>query len=377
MLRKLLATAAVAASLLATTGQSALAATETTAAPTVAQLQAEPDLRQECANRADEAARVNGWTRSPFEYCHHTREETNLYATNGAYLGFFNFDLWTLGFAYDGSRRVDYVTTIENLALASQLNHELTWLTVNYDSCTGMADVSCSSPRERSAASNDWYTNPRMDTYTVTSPDTAGSGPFTTATHTTRLNFTVEYRDGRTHPYDEWSTAVAHVRFDSAGSALGNGKHKGTVFTDHVPTLDLPLSDAGIDEEARHVNDAQNHPERTFPSRVGKAVPGKTTPLHRLMNSSEIDKNHTASVSICRNVWGPEYTSGGQDCDEYPFKSTYEGSWKSTNNQPFQWNGSARPIDAGDNQRGGTKLAGFYGEKRILDNDPFYVRVTS
>ncbi|MFD9701272.1 hypothetical protein [Lentzea sp. NPDC059081] len=155
MLRKLLATAAIAASLLTVAVHPATANTDATAA-TVAQLQDEPDLRQECGNRSSEAARVNGWTCSRFEYCHHTREETNLYATNGAYLGFFNFDLWTLGFAYDGSRRVDYVTSIENLALASQLNHELTWLTVDYDSCTGMADVTCSGPLERSAASNEW-----------------------------------------------------------------------------------------------------------------------------------------------------------------------------------------------------------------------------
>ncbi|MGI5506349.1 NucA/NucB deoxyribonuclease domain-containing protein [Lentzea sp. CA-135723] len=376
MLRKLLATSAIAASLLAGAVHPAVAAPGTAAAPALAKLQEEPDLRQECSNRSAEAARVNGWTRSRFEYCHHTREETNLYATNGTYLGFFHFDLWTLGFAYDGSRRVDYVTSIENLALASQLNHELTWLTVNYDSCSGMADIACSGPRERTGASNDWYTNPRMDTFTVTSPDGTGTGTFKFVTHTMRLNFIVEYRDGRTHPYDEWATAVAHVRFDNAGPSLGNGKHKGTVFTDHVPTLNLPLTGAAIDAEARHVDDAQNHPERTFPSRVGKVAPGKTTPLHRLMDSSEIDKNHTASVNICRNIWGPEYTSGGQDCDEYPFKSTYEGSWKSTGNQPFQWNGSARPIDAGDNQRGGTKLANFYGENRILDNDPFYVRVT-
>ncbi|GDY33975.1 NucA/NucB deoxyribonuclease domain-containing protein [Gandjariella thermophila] len=68
-------------------------------------------------------------------------------------------------------------------------------------------------------------------------------------------------------------------------------------------------------------------------------------------------------------------TAGGQECDEYPFQSAYEGSSTSTDGKPYQWLGSARPIDGGDNGRGGTKLANFYGMKRILDNDPFFVAI--
>jgi hypothetical protein len=132
-----------------------------------------------------------------------------------------------------------------------------------------------------------------------------------------------------------------------------------------------------VDEEARHVNDALNHSERTFPSLTGKSVPGASTarPLHRLMDESLKAQNHAASVRICREVWGDAYATDGLECDEYPFQSTYEGSSTSTNGNPFAWQGSPRPIDGGDTGRGGTALGIFYGHNRILDKDAFRITI--
>lgn len=376
MLKKIISITAVVASVLSVAAQPAAATIPASARllPAAA-VQAEPDLRQECAGRSAEAARTNGWTRSRFEHCFHKRHESYLFTNSGQYMGFFKFDIWVLGFTPDGSRRVDYVINVDKFELSAQLSGDLTWLTIGHEGCAGRSDIACSAPLQRSDSSNAWYAQPRMDPITITSPDTAGSGDFLTVALTSRFNVVVEYRNGITTPDEVNALAVSHVRFDSAGSKLGNGKHKGAVFTDHVPTLELPLTGAGIDEEARHVDDAQNNPERTFPSRVGKNVPGKTTPLHRLMNSTEADANHRGAVGICTNVWGPEYAAGGQECDEYPFKTTYEGSSKSTGGNPSQWNGSARPINGPQNRAAGTKLGVFYGENRILDNDAFYVKV--
>lgn len=136
---------------------------------------------------------------------------------------------------------------------------------------------------------------------------------------------------------------------------------------------------------------------RTFPSLPGKSVPGQgDRPLHRLMNGELIDKNHNASVGVCTAVWGPNYTTGNKQCDEYPFKSTYEGSATSTGatevnpngGNASTWLGSARPIKGADNMNGGNVLALFYGENRVLDvnigtarqgipSDPFRVAVVS
>ncbi|RSM51347.1 hypothetical protein DMB66_42000, partial [Actinoplanes sp. ATCC 53533] len=203
------------------------------------------------------------------------------------------------------------------------------------------------------------------------------------------MSLNAEYRDGQTIPYNNAAAVLNASRFDSAGSLLGNGKHHGAVFTDFVPVLDLN-GRAGSDHEAeaKHVRDALQRPELTFPSFVGKGVPGGVgsgRPLHRLMNAAAANQNHTGSVSICRDVWGPDYATGGMECDEYPFRSTYEGSSTSTNGNPARWHGSARPIDGAQNGQGGTALSNFYGAQRLLDNgdpavpgsygDAFYVNV--
>ncbi|MBW4717402.1 hypothetical protein KZQ38_09515 [Saccharothrix sp. SC076] len=335
------------------------------------------DLRQDCEAHRNEAAGQRGWARSRFEQCHRQSKYITLYDTNTLEpKGHFEFDLWTLAFAYDGTRRVDYVISVENAKQSQQLNDQWSLLTVTFTGCASRTDLTCTGPQEVEKTIGDWYYQPHIDTISVTSPDTAGAAPFATVGFDASIGIVAEYRDGRTRPLVDSSSQVNRVRFDSAGSALGNGKYKGTVFLDHTPTLVLPLTGAGIDEEARHVDDALHHTERTFPSSLGKNVPGETRPLHRLMDATQRSSNHSASVGICRNIWGDGYAAGGQECDEYPFQSTYEGSATSTNNQPYTWNGSARPINGDHNGAGGTKLANFYGANRILDNDAFYVKVS-
>jgi hypothetical protein len=59
------------------------------------------------------------------------------------------------------------------------------------------------------------------------------------------------------------------------------------------------------------------------------------------------------------------------NCDEFPFASTKEGSTKG--DSMF----SARLIDANDNQEAGRRLNSIYTLNRLLDNDPFYIQITS
>lgn len=336
----------------------------------------ETDLKQACDGHRTEAARQRGWARTRFEQCHRYEEFlTLLNRSTGQPVGHYEFTLWVLAFAYDGSRRVDYTILAEDARQSSQLADDLTSLTITFTGCSTQPSVSCTGAQQRSDTIENWWRQPRMETITVTSPDDAGVDPFKIVNFDGWVGEVAEYNNGVTVPYVNSTRAVNKVRFDSAGSALGNGKFKGTVFTDHTPTLELPMTGADIDEEARHVDDALHHAERTFPSRLGKTVPGETTPLHRLMDSTKREQNHTASVKICKDVWGDNYTAGGQECDEYPFQSTYEGSSTSTSGQPSLWAGSARPINGDHNGKGGTKLANFYGLNRILDNDAFLVKI--
>ncbi|OXM44812.1 NucA/NucB deoxyribonuclease domain-containing protein [Amycolatopsis alba] len=334
------------------------------------------DLRTECGRHSTEAARVQGWARSRFEQCYHSTENVYLYDTNGNYYGKFDFELWILAFAYDGSRRVDYVTSVENVHQGSNLSDELTFLTIRFD-CRS-TEVTCGGgPLSRADTIRGWYTKSTMDTITITSPDTTGADPYKIVNFTETIGFTGEYRNGNTRPLYKDTHAVNHVRFDSANSALGAGKFKGTVFTDHIPRFDLHLTGAGYDQEARHVDDTLHHPERTFPALIGKNAPGAsvTDPLHRLMDDTKKRQNHDRAVDICRDVWGPGYAAGDMECDEYPFRTTYEGASESTGGQPGNWHGSARPIPRADNGNGGTELGKFYGANRVLDRDAFTVGI--
>ncbi|WP_327686229.1 NucA/NucB deoxyribonuclease domain-containing protein [Streptomyces sp. NBC_00467] len=86
--------------------------------------------------------------------------------------------------------------------------------------------------------------------------------------------------------------------------------------------------DEGADAEAAHIRQAFLVPQDTKPYMSAKKVPGQTAkdPLHRTVDSKRIDKNRAAAVKQCKRYWGPNYTNGDKECDEYPFASTYEGA---------------------------------------------------
>ncbi|WP_436994743.1 NucA/NucB deoxyribonuclease domain-containing protein [Streptomyces sp. enrichment culture] len=168
--------------------------------------------------------------------------------------------------------------------------------------------------------------------------------------------------------YSEVGAFHSGVRFDYAGAVAG--KYEGTVFTEARVELVLSLSDDAIKESTRHIRDAQQYPERTFPSWPGKTVPGKGEPLHRLINREEQDANRDRAIDTCHDVWG-NYEGTRPQCDEYPFSSTHEGA--NAGNDRY----SARLIDGDDNEAGGRRLNSMYTANRILDGDPFYVKVTS
>lgn len=131
----------------------------------------------------------------------------------------------------------------------------------------------------------------------------------------------------------------------------------------------MSQKDPAVNESALHIYDALKRPERTFPSFLGKSVPGEKEPLHRLVDTAQNDKQRANSIKECKKVWG-DYSGTPLQCDEYPFASTYEGSLKGNNRF------SVRLIEGTDNEAGGRMLNSTYITNRILDGDPFYVKIT-
>nr|WSZ18826.1 NucA/NucB deoxyribonuclease domain-containing protein [Streptomyces canus] len=122
-----------------------------------------------------------------------------------------------------------------------------------------------------------------------------------------------------------------------------------------------------VDQSARHILDAQQFPERTFPSWPGKSVPGADEPLHRLINTDQQQANRNQATKTCNDVWG-DYSGTSLQCDEYPFASTKE---RGADNLRY----SARLIDGSDNEEDGRRLNSMYTANRILDGDAFYVTI--
>lgn len=154
------------------------------------------------------------------------------------------------------------------------------------------------------------------------------------------------------------------------------------IFHGVTPSLGLQISDPNVTESAQFIYDAQNNITLTYPGIPGKYVPGhqgKTDPITRLYYDQKLrDANRRTSVASCVAKWGANYTTrpDGQtnDCDEYPFASTYQGSFTVTDNMLRSY--AVRPVLSRHNRQVGSRLSTFLAENHVLDGDPYYVTVT-
>ncbi|WP_309116567.1 NucA/NucB deoxyribonuclease domain-containing protein [Saccharothrix sp.] len=186
----------------------------------------------------------------------------------------------------------------------------------------------------------------------------------------------VQRQDGSTKQVD---TPHVRMRFDSATYLTSNGR-TGAIFPDVNPVMNFPINTpefAAMRESGLHYLEAMEHPEQTIPTITGKPIPGAIggTPLHRLYHDNYWrEKNREEAVRTCVSDLPPgQYPREGYDCDEYPFASTREGAWQTTNPQR---NFSVKAIPRPDNSASGTWIGTWYSYDRIIDGDHFYVRVT-
>ncbi|MFF8036254.1 NucA/NucB deoxyribonuclease domain-containing protein [Streptomyces sp. NPDC016626] len=336
----------------------------------------EADLRTECEAQAEKAKTAQGWIKSRFESCQKRPYDLVLRNKEGTEaIGRLWFDMWTLGFAYDGTRRVDYTTSIENIRVQSVGTEDATkWRvgqhfreTINASNSDPNPQLTLPQTTSRDELLGVWDTSP-LWTLTYTSPDQGAlysSGNQQRVAATVLMDVTADSPNASS--YSEVDAYRSSVRFDYAGPVAG--KYKGAVFTEARVELSFSQSDPAVDESALHIYDAQHNPERTFPSWPAKTVPGETEPLHRLVDAEEQQKNRNTSIATCNNVWG-DYSGTPLQCDEYPFASTKEGANKGDNRY------SVRLIEGSDNEEGGRRLNSMYTLNRMLDDDPFYVKIT-
>ncbi len=170
------------------------------------------------------------------------------------------------------------------------------------------------------------------------------------------------------------------VRCDNAVPGVSS---VGCVFPDYAPTDVVSLSGSSPNY-ARHIRDAQ-----------ASGLPGAYPdgqPLYRLTDATLRDRNGNTAC--------PQFSSGGYprptgySCDEYPFRSTWQGAYTGSLPQPqpypgrtFDWCqitalpiGSTGPdgwsacmIPAAENSSAGSLLNVFYTDNRVIEKDAFRV----
>lgn len=145
---------------------------------------------------------------------------------------------------------------------------------------------------------------------------------------------------------------------------------------DYRLVLAVDLKQENQDESALHILHAFERPQLTWPSWNGKSVPGKTEPLTRMFNKPANDANRSKSEGVCEGIYG-KWDSSIDNCDEFPFASTYEGSKSGPDTYNWGERYSVRLIDRDDNQYVGNTLleVNLYRALRVLDGDKFYVTV--
>lgn len=203
-------------------------------------------------------------------------------------------------------------------------------------------------------------------------------------------------------PKVDWEVDVSGVgqdhglRCDSASYfSWGRATYpEACIFNDVIPHLQYRIGDRRLAAVARHIRDAQDTPDSTYPIETwsnalpldprAKTIPGKYTGstgdpgLHRVPVDSDIyEENGRVKDAACFSQ-APYLLTGlqprpgwRQDCDEYPFASTEEGAAN-----PF-WDFSVRAVPLSQNRSAGGVLRWYYFSDRILyyDHDRFYVEI--
>ncbi|WP_423463344.1 choice-of-anchor P family protein [Promicromonospora sp. MS192] len=177
-----------------------------------------------------------------------------------------------------------------------------------------------------------------------------------------------------------WQTF--RFRCDTAEYASGGG----CLFHEVQAVHRVDTRDARVAAEAQHIRDALYDPRSTVPSSAGKRVPGNMAaadpePLTRMLpeyNPSWYDANHAQAVRTCKAVWGERYaeTDPPSDCDEFPYRSTEQGSNYPIFDPDWPFSYSARALNASHNRTAGAMLGAWYRQDHILHGDNFWVEPT-
>jgi hypothetical protein len=280
-----------------------------------------------------------------------------------------SFEFVVIGFGNNGARQFDYLVQLDDIITDGNLPWETTRIEAGFQECKDPQPSTQCSTFSRSLSPSDWrFVNAYAVTFT--SSEIAGGGDQIEGHVTTaRLAF-----DTPANPEWVWQDGVVVAgtpeRYDSA---TYSGRARGAVFPTAPLVFRVDGRDPLQDESARHIFDAIHRPSRTLPSWNGKSVPSRLT---RMRSDADNLANRNYSRGKCATFYG-EWPGQIQNCDEYPFAATYEGSLTGQQRNGGLERYSVRIIDADDNQYVGQSMLqiNFFQQWRVLDGEQFDVVV--
>jgi hypothetical protein len=354
---------------------------------------------QECEDNQGASGTAAGWIKNHYAFCRIYKAERGLTQCSGIFIFrtcvTFRADFWvtTIGYGSERNRQVQFLTQIDHISVTAQVDDNppepspllaaATLVGVTND-CAPLVQVGDCTPQVgNGSATTVVRTLQGWNNVNYFSTIMNSDAPAATTLNPDRLGY-----------LDFWNTVSVTwpleagtktgksdsqtVRFDTTTYLNLNGNN-GAIFNKVRPILNFPVNDpfwAPMLESAQHYQDAMTHPETTVPIVPGKQIPGIIggDPLTRLYyDQAWRDDNRSTAVATCVQEFGPNYTDGGKQCDEFPFASTQQGASAAHNPQR---NFSVRAITGDDNEAAGRWLGAWYSYDRILDGDIFNIRVT-
>jgi hypothetical protein len=189
------------------------------------------------------------------------------------------------------------------------------------------------------------------------------------------------------------------VRFDSVW--YNPYYRQGSVFTQLIPFIAFSTAtESGYQEASQHIlmaftkaGTVPPYPDKPLYLPGGNyknpfQLPTDTSkPLHRLYwglstkNNGRYNSNNYYAAKACDqwfSGWRKKKSPSGESyqCDEYPFRSTYEGAARfKTDGKKYENLFSAMPILSDENTKAGNMIGVWYSYDRILDDDFFFIRL--
>lgn len=223
-----------------------------------------------------------------------------------------------------------------------------------------------------------WDNDGSWKQWTLTSHESASTADDKVLDH--QWYFSLQTSGSGFVPVAEVKTPSRKIRCDSA--TYFPGQPYSCVNMEVLPHIQYSVSDTRVDEVAKHIWVAQNHPDKTYPlEEWTKEIPGKWTGdpadqgLTRADSTQVQDDNTRIKNTACNRTYPYSPTTGlrprdpGQQCDEYPFASVNEGAASDMNDF------SVLGVDEDKNETAGTLLGQFYADDRILRSDEFWVEI--